>query len=68
MAGTTACVNNQTDLTNGRAANWAPEIALQFNSRAFPSSTDVPGMLLNHYYRSPVFTHVVSSYANFGSI
>ena len=40
---TSARANQTTGLTNGRAANWAPEVA----SRAFPSSTDVPVLLLN---------------------
>ena len=43
---TTAPANQATDLTNGRAANWAPEVP----SRAFSSSTDVPVLLLNQLF------------------
>ena len=42
---TTARANQTTGLTNGRAANWAPEV-VSF-PRAFPSATDVPVLLLN---------------------
>ena len=41
---TTALANQTTGLTNGRVANCAQDVAF---SRAFPSSTDVPVLLLN---------------------
>ena len=47
---TTGRANQTTGLTNGRAANRAPEVAfclLASFSLAFPSSTDVPAALLN---------------------
>ena len=44
---TTARANQTTGLTNGRAANRAPEVAVLSFSHAFPSSTDFPILLLN---------------------
>ena len=35
-------------LTNGRAANWAPEVAFSPSSRAFPWSGEVPVLVINH--------------------
>ena len=44
---TTACANQTTGLSNGRAANWAPEVAISPFPALFPSSTDIPVLLLN---------------------
>ena len=43
----TARANQTTGLTNGRAANWAPEAAFSPFRALFASSTDVPVLLLN---------------------
>ena len=44
---TTARANQTNGLTNGRAANWAPEVAFSPFRALFPSSTDIPVLLLN---------------------
>ena len=44
---TTARANQTTGLTNHRAANWAPEVAFSPFRALFPSSTDIPVLLLN---------------------
>ena len=44
---TTARANQTTGLTNGRAANWAPEVAFSPIRSLFPSSTDIPVLLLS---------------------
>ena len=44
---TTARANQTTALTNDRAANWAPEVAFSPFRALFPSSTDIPVLLLN---------------------
>ena len=44
---TTARANQTTGLTNDRAANWAPEVAFSPFRALFPSSTDIPVLLLN---------------------
>ena len=38
---TTASANQTTGLTNGRAANWAPEVAFSPFRALFPSSTEM---------------------------
>ena len=44
---TTAHATQITTLTNGWATNWAQEVVFS-PFRAFPSSNDVPVLLLNH--------------------
>ena len=44
---TTARANQTTGLTHGRAANWAPEVAFSPFRALFPSSTDIPFLLLS---------------------
>ena len=42
------CASQKTCLTNGRVANWAPVVVYRPLPCAFPSSTDVRVLLLNH--------------------
>ena len=47
---TTAQVNQTTGLTNARVTKWAPEVSFQSSLHAFPSSTDIPILLLLSAY------------------
>ena len=64
---TTARAKQTTGLTNGRARNWAPEVEFsQSFSRDFPSSNDVPVLLLNQHIviysgHNVTFTVIVAS-------